>query len=217
MNDNQVGTSMTREIKYLLYTPSDYDGAKPFPLLIFLHGMGERGDDLDLVKKHGPPKEIEGGRELPFIVASPQTRLGDQWSSSTVVWLVDDLKSKLNIDSDRVYLTGLSMGGYGTWETAIKHPDLFAAIVPICGRGDPSRADAIKSIPTWIFHGAKDQIVPIEHSRNMYEALKQYGNVKFTVYPEAEHDSWTETYMSPKLYEWMLMQKRGQPPVFPPD
>jgi len=203
----QIKTGFTKEIKYLLYTPKSYDEAKPSPLLIFLHGAGERGDDLELVKIHGPPKLIEAGVELPMIVASPQVALNEWWSPSTVVWLLKDIQSRLNVDPKRVYLTGLSMGGYGTWETAIRYPTLFAAIVPICGRGDPTMAERIKHIPTWIFHGAKDDVVPMKYSEAMYEALKQYGNVDFTVYPEAMHDSWTETYADMKLYDWLLSHK----------
>ena len=214
MNSLQVETSLVKEIKYLLYTPSDYSGNEPYPLMIFLHGAGERGDDLDLVKLLGPPKEIDAGMELPFIVASPQVENGEWWSPSTVIWILNELKGKMNIDPDRVYLSGLSMGGYGSWDTAVRYPDLFAALVPVCGKGDPTIAERIKHIPTWIFHGAKDTVVPMRHSQDMYDALNQYGNVRFTIYPEADHDSWTETYENPRLYEWILMQKRGQAPVF---
>ena len=108
------------------------------------------------------------------------------------------------------------MGGYGSWDTAIRHPNLWAALVPVCGKGDPTMAERIKHIPTWIFHGAKDSVVPFRHSQEMFDALDGYGNAIFTVYPEADHDSWTETYSNPELYEWMLAQRRSQrPPVFP--
>jgi len=204
----QIEKSLVKEIKYLLYVPKSYNG-KPYPLLIFLHGAGERGDDLELVKIHGPPKLIEEGVELSFIVASPQVALGEWWSPSTVVWLLEDIKGRLDVDMDRVYLTGLSMGGYGTWETAIKYPNLFAAIAPICGRGDPSMAERIKHIPVWIFHGAKDTVVPEHYSAEMYAALEPYGRASYTVYPEAEHDSWTETYENMLLYDWLLGHRRG--------
>ncbi len=212
----QVETSIVKEIRYLLYTPPDYTGDEPYPLMIFLHGAGERGDDLELVKKHGPPMEIEAGLEYPFIVVSPQVEEGEWWSPSTVIWILNELKAKMNIDEDRVYLTGLSMGGYGSWDTAIRHPNLWAALVPVCGKGDPTMAERIKHIPTWIFHGAKDSVVPFRHSQEMFDALEGYGNARFTVYPEADHDSWTETYSNPELYEWMLAKRRSQrPPVFP--
>ncbi len=129
----------------------------------------ERGDDLEQVKLHGPPKEIEAGREYPFIVVSPQVDEGEWWSPSTIIWILNELKAKMNIDEDRVYLTGLSMGGYGSWDTAIRHPNLWAALVPVCGKGDPTTAERIKHIPTWIFHGAKDSVVPFRHSQDMFE------------------------------------------------
>jgi hypothetical protein len=110
-----------------------------------------------------------------------------------------------------MYLTGLSMGGFGTWEYAVNYPDRFAAIAPICGGGNPERAWAIRNLPIWVFHGAKDQAVPIKQSEDMVNALKKVGNdVKFTVYPEAGHDSWTETYNNPALYEWFLKHKRKE-------
>jgi dienelactone hydrolase len=114
----------------------------------------------------------------------------------------------MRIDSDRIYLTGLSMGGNGAWETAAKYPELFAALAPICGLGDPSIAWRLRHIPTWIFHGAKDPVIPIKHSDDMYTALKQYGNVKYTVYTEAGHDSYTDTYLNEELYSWFLSQRR---------
>jgi pimeloyl-ACP methyl ester carboxylesterase len=199
----------SRSINYLLYLPDGYESSgSVWPLLVFLHGAGERGDDVELVKVHGPPKLIEAGKKFPFIVVSPQLSLGEWWSPDMVAWLIRDLIASLRVDSERVYLTGLSMGGYGTWETASKYPELFAAIVPICGRGDPSSAWRLRHIPTWIFHGGKDGVVPIKHSDDMKKALKKYRNVKYTVYPEAEHDSWSETYLKDQLYEWLLSHRR---------
>jgi len=198
----------TRETKYLLYLPNDYSKEEKYPLLVFLHGAGERGDDLELVKIHGPPKLIEAGHVFPFIIVSPQVPLDEWWSPDTVVWLTEEIMEKYNVDTERVYLTGLSMGGFGTWRTVTKYPEMYAAIAPICGGGDPAKAHRIKDIPIWVFHGAKDDIVPLKRSEEMYEALKEYGKIEFTVYPEANHDSWTETYEKPKLYEWLLSHKR---------
>ncbi|MBN2334732.1 prolyl oligopeptidase family serine peptidase [Candidatus Bathyarchaeota archaeon] len=214
MSDSKRQTEHTyvREMRYLLYLPDGYDvkEGRLWPLLVFLHGAGERGDDLELVKKHGPPKLIEGGCKLPFIVVSPQLPAGEWWSPDMVAWLAKDAIDTHMVDRDRVYLTGLSMGGYGTWATSIKYPDLFAAIAPICGGGDPTKASEIKRIPTWIFHGAKDPIVPVGRSEEMYEALKPYGNARLTVYSDAEHDSWTEAYGSEELYTWLLSHRRGE-------
>ncbi|RLI02892.1 phospholipase [Candidatus Bathyarchaeota archaeon] len=198
----------TRETKYLLYLPDGYSDEEKYPLLVFLHGAGERGDDLELVKIHGPPKLIEAGHDFPFIIVSPQVPLDEWWSPDTVVWLTKEIMDNYSVDTERVYLTGLSMGGFGTWRTATKYPEMYAAIAPICGGGDPSKAHLIKDVPVWVFHGAKDDVVPIKRSEEMYDALKEYGNIEFTVYPEANHDSWTKTYENPKLYEWLLSHKR---------
>lgn len=197
--------------RYLLYLPPDYeaDPARKWPLLLFLHGAGERGDDLEKVKVHGPPKLIAEGQHFPFIVVSPQCPEGEWWLPAQLIDLVDDLSTRYRIDPDRLYLTGLSMGGYGTWATAIEYPDRFAALAPICGGGDPEEAERIRHIPAWVFHGAKDPVVPIEQSQAMVQALQRLGaEVRFTVYPEAFHDSWTETYANPELYEWLLQHRR---------
>ncbi|MCX6641789.1 MAG: alpha/beta hydrolase-fold protein [Candidatus Bathyarchaeota archaeon] len=206
----QTEHKYAKEIKYLLYLPKTYhsDQTTRWPLLFFLHGAGERGDDLQLVKMHGPPKMLEAGKELPFIVVSPQVPTNERWLPDLVVSLLKDIFQKYRVDEDRVYLTGLSMGGYGTWETAMKYPELFAAIAPICGGGDPYTAWKIRHTPTWIFHGAKDPVVSIRNSEVMNDALTQFRNVQFTVYPEAEHDSWTETYSNDELYRWFLSHKR---------
>jgi predicted peptidase len=201
--------------KYLLYLPSDYESKGPWPLVIFLHGAGERGDDLNLVKKHGPPKQIEEGKSLPFIVVSPQCAKDSSWSTQEreLKALIDEIVKKYKVDPDRVYLTGLSMGGFGTWALAAYDPDRFAAIIPICGGGEPISARRLVHIPVWAFHGAKDQVVPLKRSEEMVEALeKAKGNVKLTVYPEAGHDSWTATYDNPEVYQWLLAQKRAPKP-----
>jgi predicted peptidase len=179
--------------------------------MLFLHGIGERGDDLDKVKVHGPPKLIEAGQDLPFIVVSPVCPLTKTWETSTfeLSALLDEIVEKYKVDQDRVYLTGLSMGGFGTWALAQYTPNRFAAIVPICGGGDPRSVRRIVHLPAWVFHGAKDRSVPLERSETMVAALKKAGgDVRFTVYPNAEHDSWTQAYATPELYEWLLQQKR---------
>lgn len=200
-----------RDLHYLLYLPKDYgvsDKPRKWPVLVFLHGSGERGADLALVKKHGPPKIAEE-KNLPFITVSPQCPEGSRWDSGELIQLVDHITKTLEVDTARLYLTGLSMGGGGTWSTAAAYPDRFAAIVPICGRADPSTAEKIKHIPTWVFHGAKDSAVSVEQSEKMVAALKQAGaEPKYTLYPEAGHDSWTESYNNPELYKWLLEQKK---------
>jgi predicted peptidase len=217
----QVGQNFEKQVtktlaaKYLLYLPNDFgkEADRKWPLILFLHGSGESGDDLEKVKKHGPPKLIAAGKELPFVVVSPQSP-GGGWNTEVLGALLDELIPKLHIDEDRVYLTGLSMGGYGTWDMAMAYPNRFAAIAPICGGGTPAKARRIRSLPAWIFHGAKDTTVPVKYGQEMYDAMKAAGaDVKITIYPEAGHDSWTETYENKDLYTWFLDHKRGAKPA----
>lgn len=198
------------KLKYLLFLPEGYEqGDKKWPLILFLHGAGESGDNLAKVKIHGPPKIVEKKPDFPFIVVSPQSP-GRGWNVDALKALLDEVVHDYRVDRDRVYLTGLSMGGFGTWSLAAAHPECFAAIAPICGGGNPGDAAKLKSLPIWAFHGAKDEVVPLDRSQQMVDALKEAGaDVKFTVYPDAHHDSWTETYDNPKLYDWFLEHKRG--------
>jgi predicted peptidase len=194
---------------YLLFAPASYDKQEQWPLIVFLHGSGERGDDLELVKKHGPPKIVGGKPDFEFIVVSPQVPANSRWDAEKVGQIVDQVVKSLKVDARRIYLTGLSMGGSGTWKTAAEYPDRFAAIVPICGRGDPETADTLKSIPCWVFHGAKDSPQSVKQNEEMVAALKKAGGQpKFTLYPDADHDSWTESYNNPELYRWLLAQQR---------
>jgi dienelactone hydrolase len=209
----QQNKKLITETGYLLFLPQDYakDSQKRWPMILFLHGSGERGIVLDSVKKHGPPKIVEQKKDFPFIVVSPQCPPGESWSANTLNKLLDEVIKNNRVDTNRMYLTGLSMGGYGTWEYAVNYPNRFAAISPICGGGNPGKAWSIRNLPIWVFHGAKDEAVPIQQSEDMVNALKKIGNdVKFTVYPEAGHDSWTETYNNPALYEWFLKHKRKE-------
>ncbi|MCC9603323.1 prolyl oligopeptidase family serine peptidase [Stieleria sp. JC731] len=198
--------SVPVHMDYLLSLPEGYEpDGKAVPLLLFLHGAGERGDDINVVKKHGPPKMIAAGEKFPFIVVSPQCKKGKIWEPFQLSALLDQVIRDHNVDESRVYVTGLSMGGFGTWALAAYSPERFAAIAPICGGSELFRARNLKELPIWVFHGAKDSVVPLSRSQDMVDALKKQGNEpKFTIYPEAQHDSWTETYNNPELYEWLL-------------
>ena len=210
----------TLSVQYLLFTPKGYDpkGDKQWPLILFLHGAGERGTNLQKVAVHGPPKIVKGRPDFPFLVASPQCPNDETWSNEAVLALLDEVIAKHAVDTNRIYLTGLSMGGFGAWSLALSHPERFAAVAPICGGGNPldallasrKKAAALKNLPFWAFHGAKDPVVKLEESQRMVAALKKAGvkEVELTVYPEAEHDSWTETYDNEKLYEWFLKHAR---------
>ena len=190
-----------------VYLPEDYNQKSSHPLLLFLHGAGERGEDqLDRVLVHGPPKLIAQGKHFPFIVVSPQCKTGGWWEAAELRELVDHLESTYKIDPQRLYVTGLSMGGFGTWSMALHEPTRYAAIAPICGGGNAIAVKYISPIqtPIWAFHGDSDNAVPLSESEEMVEAVQQRGGkAKLTVYPNVGHDSWTQTYDNPKLYEWL--------------
>ena len=203
--------SLEQTLHYWLYLPENYaaDQREDFPLVLFLHGGGEVGDSLALVKKNGLPHEIAQGKQFPFVMIAPQNPRDQLWDDAQVLTLLDEIIDTHRIDEDRVYLTGMSRGGFGAWRMAIQNPDKFAAVVPVCGGGVPDYVKRIKDVPVWAFHGAKDRLIPLSRTVEMVEALLAVGgNVKLTVYPEAGHDSWTETYRNPELYEWLLRQKR---------
>jgi predicted peptidase len=206
--DSQIGRQ--KPMPHLLYLPPGYGkdgGGKLWPVVLFLHGMGESGHDLERVKIHGPPKLVSQGKQFPFILVSPQTDHG--WKPSELGQLLDSIESQYAVDRSREYVTGLSMGGFGTWAMLAEFPNRFAAAVMICGGGDPAKAASIKDTPLWVFHGEKDDVVPIERSRADVEALEKLGaEVRFTAYPDAKHDSWTATYSNPKVYRWMLKHRR---------
>ncbi len=213
----QSAEQFSREIKldYLLSLPAEYESQESWPLVLFLHGAGERGSDVNQVKVHGPPKLVESGEEFPFILVSPQCPMtvtaadGQQrrgwWDPVSLTALLDEVIAKHNVDQNRVYVTGLSMGGFGTWALAAHTPHRFAAIAPICGGGDPTTCNRLTNMGVWVFHGGQDRVVPLDRSQRMVDALKEAGvDLNFTIYEEAGHDSWTATYDNPKLYEWLL-------------
>jgi len=205
-------------LRYLLFLPPGYgaERARRWPLILFLHGKGERGDDLELLKRHGLPRVLEQRPDLPCIVASPQCPANSDWSElmDGLCRLLDELTARYAVDPDRCYLTGLSMGGRAAWQLAATCPQRFAAVVPICGNvsrvpGLLERLCALRDTPVWVFHGARDPIVPLAESEQAVRALRACGgNVRLTVYPEGEHDAWTEAYASPDLYAWLLAQRR---------
>jgi predicted peptidase len=198
---------------YWLYTPASNDTDKPLPLLFFLHGKGESGEAIKKVLKHGVPKRLAAGKTLPFIVVSPQCKPKEngkyRWNTDDLDVLLAHIKTTHRIDEDRIYLTGMSLGGIGTWAWVIKRPNTFAAIAPVCGAGNPKKTEAIAHVPAWVFHGAKDDKVPVQKSKDMVAALKQHGSsVKLTIYPEVGHDSWNKAYDNPALYQWLAAQRR---------
>lgn len=199
------------EISYLIYTPKDYaEKGNTKPLLLFLHGAGERGNDLKMVKAWGPPKIIENGGEMPFIVVSPQCPKGEFWNSFLLKELLNEVIEKYNVDESRIYLTGLSMGGYGSFDLAMSYPNMFAAVAPVCGGGNTAMAFRMKAIPTWVFHGKLDKAVPFKRSVEMVDALKELGaEPKFTILDEGDHaDAWIHAYNEVDLWDWFLKHKK---------
>jgi predicted peptidase len=203
-------------LQYLLYLPPDYQRSENnWPLVISLHGAGERGTDLERVENNGIPKMIAQGTEFPFIVLAPQCSEQSVWpiEPDALHALVEKIIRDYRVDPSRIYLTGLSMGGCGAWHLAAEYPSMFAALVPICGRmvrmvGFPERIHVLKTLPIWVFHGALDDREPVQSSQELVDVLRNHqGNVQFTVYPDVKHDSWTQTYENPELYEWLLQQK----------
>ncbi len=206
----QTFTKDGKQLKYWLWLPKSAP-AEGAPLLLSLHGSGERGDDLEKVKKHGPVKLVETLPDAqPFILVTPQCPAGQRWDIDLLRDLVEEVAARHGADRSRLTLTGLSMGGYATWAMTAKYPDLFAAALPICGGGNPDEAAKIKHLPIRVYHGAKDEAVPIERSREMVAALKKAGatDVELTVFPDLAHDSWTPVYADPETYAWLLKQRK---------
>lgn len=209
-----------QKLEYWLSLPDGYgaDTSREWPMILFLHGAGERGTDLKQVLRHGPPKLVAQGKKLPFVIVSPQCPAGVSWDDRALMGLLDEILDTHRVDPKRVYLTGLSMGGYGSWTLAFKHPGKFAAVAPICGGGATidiklarrMEGNPLKSLPFWVFHGEKDTTVPPEESERLIRELKNIGNtnVRFTFYPEAGHDSWTASYDNPELYDWFFKHHR---------
>ena len=222
------GNSQQRKIKsdiieknnisldYLFYLPEDYnkDKDKKWPTILFLHGMGERGDDLELVKIHGIPKIVDSKKDFQFIAISPQCPIDFVWRDEEMLIALESLLLKIiknfRVDKSRLYVTGLSMGGRGTWAIAAYRPDLFAAAAPICGGGDPTTASRLTKLPFWVFQGALDEVHFPKESEIMIKSLKNKGGeVRYTLYPELHHDSWTITYDNSELYKWFLSKSNN--------
>lgn len=199
---------------YLLYMPpdADHEPARRYPVILFLHGAGERGTNLELVRQHGILGFLESGHALPFIVVSPQCPADSHWTLhiDALNALLDDVVARFPIDETRIYLTGMSMGGAGTWMLAGAYPERFAAIAPISARIVPLPLPRFHNLPVWAFHGEDDDVVPVTETYRTVDALKALGvNVKLTIYPGVGHDSWTQTYTDPALYSWFLEHKRA--------
>jgi predicted peptidase len=202
------------ESKYVVFVPDDYKGDKEYPVILFLHGAGETLGGKAKPEQVGiGPAIKKRAKTFPFVVVIPQshkrTWRADSPDAKRALAILDLVQKTYKTDPKRVYLTGLSMGGYGTWSLAAAHPERWAAIVPICGGGDPKQAEKIKDIPCWCFHGDADKAVPVQRSRDMIKALKAAGgNPRYDEYPGVGHNSWDRAYGTDELYSWLLEQKR---------
>ena len=217
--EDESHITQTLQVNYLLYVPESYgqDPQQRWPVILFLHGRGERGDNLELIKKHPLPRILEQQSDFPAVVISPQLSLQRFWWSDMIDplnALLDQIQVEYSVDPQRVYLTGLSMGGFGAWEFALRYPTRFAAVVPIAGgyregsRVIPENICSLKDVPIWVFHGGNDTIVPSFHSEILVEALQACGSdVRFTLYSDAEHEgSFLQAYAEPELFPWLFAQ-----------
>lgn len=203
--------ALTCELKYLLALPPGYrpGGKKRWPLVVFLHGSGERGESTDALRKFGPAARVERGQPCPFILLTPLCPDYEEWNLPALDALITEIGRTHRVDADRIYLTGLSMGGFATWGLAARHPGRFAAAVPICGAGEIAWAPRLKRLPIWAFHGALDPVVPVACSQGMVDAIRRAGGKpRLTIYPKLHHDSWTPAYADESLYRWLLRQRR---------
>jgi len=214
---NKVFKGKDGDSKYVIFVPHGYNADKDYPLILFLHGAGERGSDGEAPVRQGIGNAIKfkgGEKRFPFFVIFPQCRSKGTWKAGgpdadRALAILDEVQKSYKIDSKRVYLTGLSLGGMGTWSIAAAQPDRWAAIVPICGGGDPATADKIKDIPCWCFLGSNDNPKLASSTRGMVEAVKKAGgNPRYTEFPYVGHNSWDPAYATSELYPWLLAQKR---------
>ncbi len=206
-----------KDYGYQLFLPSAYDASEKekWPLIIFLHGSGERGDNLEVVKAHGPPKLVENNPNFPFIVASPQLESNEKWGPDMLNKMLSKIKKQARIDNSRIYLTGLSLGGYGTWVWANHSPQHFAAIAPVAGSSNifndtkPIDPCSLKGIGIWAFHGDNDTVVDPSGSFDMVQNARRCGlPARLTIYPNTGHDSWTQAYNDQALYTWFLQHHK---------
>jgi len=196
---------------YLLYRPREYEHQEEWPLLIILHGASARGDSLTKLKKHTPIQYVVRDGKLPFVVAAPLCPARKKWESSLLNAFLDELLQNRSLDPDRIYLTGISMGGYGAFQFAKDYPNRLAAVAPVCGGGKPEWAETLRRLPVWAFHGAKDRVVPLRSSENLMKELKRItaNEARYTIFPNAGHDIWNQAYNNPELYEWFLSHNKS--------
>lgn len=207
-------TVVRQALEYYLYFPPGYDEnrTEAYGLLLFLHGGGESGQDLEKLKEQGPPKRLLEGPDLPFLVLTPQHPEPRRWwNTRAVKQLLDRVVASHHVDRDRIYLTGLSRGATACWEMAVHYPDTFAAMAVVCGMAPGPYAHWIRpDLPIWVFHGTEDQVIPFSQSSKMVETLRERGQeVLFTAYEGVGHNAWDRAYADEALFRWLAAQKRN--------
>jgi predicted peptidase len=194
--------------RYLLHLPAAYESRPDWPVILFLHGAGERGRDVGLVKREGLPRILETLPDFPFVVVSPQEEKDRRWTADGLGGLLDEVASRYRVDRARVYATGLSSGAVAALELATRYPRKIAAVAAVTASAIPSGLCAMKDVPAWIFHNAGDERVPVSRAKRLARELESCGgDVEITLYPRDGHDAWTETYRRQDLYEWFLEHK----------
>ena len=213
--EQELKVSDEQTVPYLVFLPDDYGkDDKKWPMIFFLHGRGESNGPLSLVAKWGPPRMAARGDKLPYVVVSPQCPRDESWpqprQQAGLLALLEHVTETLQVDTQRVYLTGLSMGGYGSWRLAADQPHRFAAVAPVCGGGKPEDADKLKDLPIWVFHGDQDKAVPLSRSQEMVDAIRAAGGtqLRFTTMEFVGHNCWSATYATPGLYDWFDQHRR---------
>ena len=200
------------EFDYLLYLPKDYNKEEKYPLLIFLHGAGEVGKNLSVLKCHSIPKIFDGDVSYKAIVVSPQCAAGKTWNSQTekIYNFIQYLTERYSVDENAISITGISMGGFGVWQTITDYPRLFSAAAPVCGGGMAWRASTVLHLPIRIYHGEKDDAVDVFYAKDMYRVLKKHDakDASIFLYPEVGHDVWNIAYGETDLIEWLISKRK---------
>jgi predicted peptidase len=225
--EKHVYTEGNDTLPYRLLRPAHFDSTKTYPLVIFFHGAGERGTENERQLIHASPLFTDSlnRSNYPCFVLAPQCPKGRRWAEMDwgadtgrmtpqpsvperlTISVLTELRKSKNIDTTRIYITGLSMGGFGTWDLACRYPKWFAAIAPVCGGGDETKVGVLKKMPVWAFHGDKDKVVKTSRSINMVNALKKAGGKpKLTIYPGVQHNSWINAYAEPEFFPWLFRQ-----------
>lgn len=224
-NEKLFVNAGNERMRYLLFVPKDYNKKKEYPLVLWLHGGGSRGDDLKLLRRYGNEHGIgsfarsDNQSKYPSFIVAPQCPLNRSWGNPDseqpttemrlVLEILEQVQVDYSIDSRRLYVTGLSLGGYGTWDIIGRRPEMFAAAVPICGGGNPSKARLMIKTPIWAFHGDQDELVNVSESREMIRAIRNAGGEpKYTEYKRVGHNSWERAFAEQDLLPWMFAQRR---------